>query len=61
MKRNRTQDFCDVWLFELDSEWHLNDCVLQETEVIDVKWASKEQIADLFHNGCLHPLLCYYL
>lgn len=60
IRRNQTQDFYDVWLFELNSEWHLSDCVLQETEVIDVKWASKEQIADLFHSGCLHPLLYYF-
>jgi hypothetical protein len=36
---------------------HLSDCVLQKTEVIDIKWASKEQIAELFNSGCLHPLL----
>lgn len=59
-RRNQTQDFYDVWLFELESELHISNCVLQETEVIDVKWASKEQIAELFYSGRLHPLLFYF-
>jgi len=59
-RRNQTQDFYDVWLFELESELHISDCVLQETEVIDVKWASKEQITELFNSGRLHPLLYYF-
>ena len=60
VRRDKTQDFYNVWLFELNSEWHLNDCVLQETEVIGVKWVSKEQMENLFHNVCLHPLLYYF-
>lgn len=59
-RRNQTQDFYDVWLFEFKSELHISDCVLQETEVIDVRWASKEQIAELFNSGRLHPLLFYF-
>ncbi len=60
VRRNRTQDFYDVWLFELKTELRLSACVLQETEVIDIKWASKEQIAELFNKECLHPLLHYF-
>lgn len=42
-------DILDVWLFEDDI--NIKDVVIQEEEVNDVMWASKEKINELIKNG----------
>ena len=57
-RREQPQDFYDVWLFQADFD--LGSCILQKEEVVAARWALKEQIAELFRQGKLHPLLSYF-
>ncbi len=43
----------EVWLEEyfVKQEVELQDIVMQEAEVCDVKWASFDEIEEIFHNG----------
>lgn len=42
-------DILDVWLF--NSNVKIEEVKIQEEEVMDVMWASKEQIMDLYNNN----------
>lgn len=42
-------DILDVWIF--NSNVKIDDVCIQEEEVNDVMWASKEQILELYKNG----------
>lgn len=55
--RKQTQDFYDVWVFHADIA--LEQITLQASEVVDVKWANKDQMIEMYHSGCLHPLIDY--
>ena len=57
-RREASQDFYDVRLFMQD--FAIKQCILQESEVIDAQWVSKEQITELQDSGKLHPLLSYF-
>lgn len=48
-------DILDVWLFE--SNVTLHEVKIQEEEVNDAMWASKEKILDLYHQGKFHANL----
>ena len=39
----------DIWLFRQDFD--LRDVVLQENETIDAKYATKDEINNMIHNG----------
>ncbi len=41
--------FGDIWLF--NTEVNFSEIVLQEEEVSDVKWASKDEVLNLILNG----------
>ena len=56
-RRERTQDFYDVWLFHADID--LEKITLQETEVVDVQWVDRDSLLDMYRNGKLHPLIDY--
>lgn len=56
-RRDASQDFYDVWLFHSDTP--TTALKIQQDEVIDVQWLSKEGIYDLQKNGKLHPLINY--
>lgn len=47
----RNFDFVDVWLVKQDI--NLDDIVLQEDEVADVKWCTIDEIRDMQKNGKL--------
>lgn len=53
--REKTQDLYDVWAFHENID--ISDIILQETEVIDVKWVIKRGLIRMAQNGELHPLL----
>lgn len=53
--REETQDLYDVWIFYKNID--ISDIILQETEVIDVKWVTKRELFRMAQNGELHPLL----
>ena len=53
--REKTQDLYDVWAFHENID--ISDIILQETEVIDVKWVTKRGLIRMAQNGELHPLL----
>lgn len=42
-------DILDVWLFKVNVD--IKDVVIQEEEVNDVMWASKDTILSLYHDG----------
>lgn len=42
-------DILDVWLFRDNTK--LEDVVIQKEEVCDVKWATKEEILELYRNN----------
>ena len=56
-RRERTQDFYDVWLFHTDID--IEKMTLQETEVVDVQWVDRDSLLDMYRNGKLHPLIDY--
>lgn len=56
-RRDASQDFYDVWLFHSDTP--TTALKIQQDEVIDAQWLSKERIYDLQKNGKLHPLINY--
>lgn len=56
-RRETSQDFYDVWLFHADID--IEKIILQETEVVDVQWVSRDSLLDMFQNGKLHPLIDY--
>lgn len=53
--REQTQDLYDVWVFYIDAD--ISDITLQETEVVDVKWVTCEELINMERKGELHPLL----
>ena len=44
-----------MWAFHENID--ISDIILQETEVIDVKWVTKRGLIRMAQNGELHPLL----
>lgn len=56
-RRDASQDFYDVWLFQSDTSTAA--LKLQTDEVITAQWLSKEAIYDLQKSGMLHPLIDY--
>lgn len=52
------QDFYDVWMFEKDVD--ISDIIMQEEEVSDVAWMTREEIDRLWQEHKLHILLKYY-
>lgn len=56
-RRERTQDFYDVWVFYVDAP--ITSLSLQATEVINAKWVDKEKLYDMFYKQELHPLIDY--
>ena len=44
-----------MWIFYKNID--ISDIILQETEVIDVKWVTKRELFRMAQNGELHPLL----
>ena len=42
-------DILDVYIFQIDVP--IEDVTIQEQEVNDVKWATKEEILDIYNNG----------
>lgn len=56
-RRELTQDFYDVWLFETDVS--IDSLVLQPTEVVDAQWISKEKLLSMYKTNQLHPLIDY--
>ncbi|SHJ25750.1 ADP-ribose pyrophosphatase YjhB, NUDIX family [Clostridium cavendishii DSM 21758] len=57
-RRDECQDFYYVWLF--NSEIDLSKLTLQEEEVVEARWMSKEEIDVFFEKKKIHPLLGYY-
>ncbi len=57
-RREDCQDFYDVWLFHFDI--NIKELTLQNSEVINACWMSKEAINILNQMNKLHPLLSYY-
>ena len=53
--REQTRDLYDVWVFYIDVD--ISDITLQETEVVDVKWVTDEELIKMERKGELHPLL----
>lgn len=56
-KREDVQDFYDVWLFHDDID--ISEIKVQETEVVDAQWVSRDNLFDMMHSGKLHPLIDY--
>ncbi len=56
-RRDDLQDFYEAWLFHMD--FPSERLVLQETEVIDAKWISDEELREMHKNKILHPYLEY--
>lgn len=56
-RRDSTQDFYDVWLFQTDVP--IKALKLQATEVVNAQWVDKDELLDLFRAGRLHPLIDY--
>ena len=54
-RRERQQDFYDVWLFRRDVL--LQELTLQPSEVIRAQWAGPAALLRLSRAGKLHPLL----
>ncbi len=51
-------EFYDVWLFEKDVD--IEDLKLQEEEVADVRWMTKEDVEELWEKNEFNVLLYYY-
>ena len=56
-RRDSTQDFYDVWLFQADVP--IQALNLQETEVVNARWVDKDELLDMFRTEKLHPLIDY--
>lgn len=56
-RREAVQDFYDVWLFHADID--ISKIKMQETEVIGIRWVSRDVLIDMLHSGKLHPLIDY--
>jgi 8-oxo-dGTP pyrophosphatase MutT (NUDIX family) len=56
-RREKTQDFYDVWLFYADID--TAEITLQETEVVAVQWVNRDCLFDMYQSGKLHPLIDY--
>ncbi len=56
-RRDRMQDFYDVWLFHGDMD--IAEVKLQKSEAVDAKWADRSTLFEMFRAGKLHPLLDY--
>jgi 8-oxo-dGTP pyrophosphatase MutT (NUDIX family) len=49
---NREVSICDVWLIQQD--FRIEECILQEEEVSEVKWASPQEIKNMVEQGIFH-------
>jgi 8-oxo-dGTP diphosphatase len=49
---NREVSICDVWLIQQD--FGIEECILQEEEVSEVKWASPQEIKNMVEQGIFH-------
>jgi 8-oxo-dGTP pyrophosphatase MutT (NUDIX family) len=56
-KRDVMQDFYDAWLFTADVP--LSSVITQPTEVINVKWVSKNELRQMVKRKEIHPLIDY--
>jgi DNA repair photolyase/8-oxo-dGTP pyrophosphatase MutT (NUDIX family) len=56
-KREVMQDFYDAWLFTADIPLSL--ITTQPTEVINVKWVSKDELRGMLKKKEIHPLIDY--
>ena len=54
----RDQDFRDVWLFHHD--FNIEESVLQQEEVTDVKWVTISELESMFNEGMVVPSLGYF-
>ncbi|WP_155591046.1 NUDIX hydrolase [Lysinibacillus cavernae] len=57
-RRDMFHDFYDVWLF--DQSFDITETVLQEDEVIDIKWITKSEIEKMFTTNDIVPTLSYF-
>ena len=55
----RENDFLDVWLLKEDNI-KLENLILQEEEVSDVKWATEYEIKEMIANGIFSPNIEIY-
>lgn len=56
-RREKTQDFYDVWLFHVDAD--ISNMTLQESEVVGVQWVNRDCLLGMYRSGKLHPLIDY--
>lgn len=54
----REHDFVDVWIAKDDTE--LEDIIMQESEVSEVKWVSIDELEKLINNGEFVPSINLY-
>lgn len=57
IRREAVQDFYDVWRFYADIP--IEKVALQKNEVINVRWADRSTLLEMYRGGMLHPLLDY--
>ena len=55
----RKNDFKDVWLFHHD--FTIEDTVLQQEEVTDVKWVTISEFESMFNGGLVVPSIGYFV
>ncbi len=56
-KRDKEQDFYEVWLFHADIA--IEELKLQKTEVVNAQWVDMETLREMFATKKLHPLIDY--
>lgn len=56
-RRDKTQDFYDVWLFHRDMP--ISQLRLQSTEVINARWVDRETLISMYEKKELHPYIDY--
>ncbi|WP_338654206.1 NUDIX domain-containing protein [Lysinibacillus sp. Y5S-8] len=57
-RRDHFNDFYDVWLF--DQSFEISETILQEDEVIAIKWVTKSALEKMFHANNVVPTLSYF-
>lgn len=57
-RRDLYNNFCDIWIF--DQSFDLSSAVLQEDEVIDIKWVTRSELDSMYDSGLIVPTLSYY-
>jgi len=54
----RESNFCDIWVF--NQSFELSKTMLQQDEVIDIKWVTRTELDQIYHSKNLVPTLSYY-